>query len=85
MGERIEVATDDPEAKLERALMEEFLRRNHHSFTDLARLTPAERNRLLNRAARYADERLAEIGAPIFQYCRRSKRSFCSRSWSLQC
>ena len=63
MGERIEVATDDPEAKLERALMEEFLRRNHHSFTDLARLTPAERNRLLNRAARYADERLAEIGA----------------------
>lgn len=63
MGERIEVGTDDPEAKLERALMEEFLRRNKHSFSDLALLTPAERNRLLNRAARYADERLAEIGA----------------------
>ena len=63
MGERIEVATEDPEAKLERALMEEFLRRQHHSFTDLALLTPAERNHLLDEAARYADARLAEIGA----------------------
>ena len=63
MGERIEVATDDPEAQLERALMEGFLRRNHHSFSDLALLTPSERNHLLNQAARYADQRLAEIGA----------------------
>jgi hypothetical protein len=63
MGQRIEVATDDPEAKLERALMQEFLRRSHHSFSDLAFLTPGERNQLLDRAARYADERLAEIGA----------------------
>jgi len=63
MGERIEVAMEDPEAKLERALMEEFLRRNHHSFSDLALLTPTERNHLLNQAARYADARLAEIGA----------------------
>jgi len=63
MGERTEVATEDPEAKLERALMEEYLRRNHHSFSDLALLTPAERNHLLNHASRYACERLAEIGA----------------------
>jgi len=63
MVERIEVATEDPEAKLERALMEEFLRRNHHSFSDLVLLTPSERNHLLTLAARYADARLAEIGA----------------------
>ncbi len=63
MGERIEVATEDPEAKLERALMEEFLRRNKHSFSDLALLSPDERNRLLDQAAKYADERLAEIDA----------------------
>jgi hypothetical protein len=63
MGERIEVATEDPEAKLERALMEEFLRRRQHSFSDLALLTPSERNHLLDEAARYADARLAEIGA----------------------
>jgi hypothetical protein len=63
MGERIEVAMEDPEAKLERALMEEFLRRHQHSFSDLALLTPAERHHLLDEAARYADTRLAEIGA----------------------
>lgn len=63
MGERIEVATEDPEAKLERALMEEYLRRHNHSFSDLALLTPPERNHLLNEAAKYADTRLAEIGA----------------------
>lgn len=63
MGERIEVPTDDPEAKLERALMEEFLRRSHHTFSDLPRLTPDERRRLLDQATKYADGRLAEIGA----------------------
>jgi hypothetical protein len=63
MGERIEVAMEDPEAKLERALMEEFLRRHKHSFSDLALLTPPERNHLLGEAVRYADARLAEIGA----------------------
>jgi hypothetical protein len=63
MVERTEVAAEDPEAKLERALMEEFLRSKHRSFTDIALLTPAERNHLLDLAARYADQRLAEIGA----------------------
>jgi hypothetical protein len=63
MGERIEVQTEDPEAKLERALMEEFLRRRNHTLTDLAMLTPGERRGLLEGAAAYACERLAEIGA----------------------
>lgn len=63
MSERIEVPTEDPEAKLERALMEEYLRRKRHSFSDLALLSPAERNDLLDHASRYACERLAEIGA----------------------
>ncbi len=63
MGERIEFPTDDPEAKLERALMEEYLRRRNHSFADLPLLSPDERRRLLNAATMYADARLAEIGA----------------------
>ncbi|SRR5258708_6780030 len=63
MGERIEVQTEDPEAKLERALMEEYLRRKDHTFADLVLLSPDERRRLLREAATYAAGRLAEIGA----------------------
>ena len=63
MGERLEVPTEDPEAKLERALMEEYLRRRNHSFSDVGLLTPDERHRLLDLAAKYAAGRLAEIGA----------------------
>lgn len=63
MDERIEFPTEDPEAKLERALMEEYLRRKQHSFADLAVMSPDERRHLLQAAAGYAAGRLAEIGA----------------------
>lgn len=63
MTERFEVPCVDPESKLERALMEEFLRSKRHSFDDLHTLPEAERHRLLEAAAVYADARLAEIGA----------------------
>jgi hypothetical protein len=63
MTDRLDVpSTEDPEAKLERALMEEFLRAKHHSFADLASLDAAERQHLLEEAAIYAAGRLAEIG-----------------------
>ena len=55
--------TDDPEAKLERALMEEYLRVHRHTFDDLGSLPELERRLLFDAAAAYAARRLAEIGA----------------------
>lgn len=63
MVERIEFPMEDPEAKLERALMEEYLRQKQHTFADLAVMSPDERRHLLQNAANYAAGRLAEIGA----------------------
>jgi hypothetical protein len=63
MAERFDVPREDLEAKLERALMEEFLRSHQHSFDEIATLPDAERRHLLHDAALYAAGRLAEIGA----------------------
>ena len=63
MAERFETPREDPEAKLERAFMEEYLRIRHHSFADLGALTEPERKHLLDDAAMYAARRLADIGA----------------------
>jgi hypothetical protein len=63
MTERFEVPSEDPEGKLERALMEEYLRSKKHSFSDLHTLPETERRHLLEAAALYADKRLAEVGA----------------------
>ena len=63
MTERYEVPTEDREAKLERALMEEYLRGRQHTFADVLLLTEAERRLLMESAALYAARRLAEIGA----------------------
>jgi hypothetical protein len=63
MAERFDVPREDPEAKLEHALMEEFLRSQHHTFDEIATLPDAERRLLLRNAAIYAAGRLAEIGA----------------------
>ena len=54
---------DDPEAKLELALIEEFLSEHGSDLTSLAGLAVGERQRLLQDAAVYAARRLAEIGA----------------------
>ena len=54
---------DDPEAKLELALIEEFLSEHGSDLTTLAGLAVEERQRLLQDAAVYAARRLAEIGA----------------------
>jgi hypothetical protein len=63
MTERFDTPSEDPEAKLERALMEEYLRGWQHSFGDVFLLPDAERRHLLDDAAVYAARRLAEIGA----------------------
>jgi hypothetical protein len=63
MTERLEVPQDDREAKLEIALMEEFLRTQQHTFEDLRFLPEPERRLLYAAAALYASQRLAEIDA----------------------
>lgn len=54
---------EDHEAKLERALVDEFLRQLGHSREGLAALPADERARLLGQARAHASEKLAEIGA----------------------
>jgi hypothetical protein len=54
---------DDHEAKLELALIEEFLRSHGQDFVSLASLTDEQRERLLHDASLYASARLAEIEA----------------------
>jgi hypothetical protein len=63
MAERYDVPLSDPEAKLERALMEQYLREQGHSFADLASLPADERLKLLRDADFYAAGRMAEIQA----------------------
>jgi hypothetical protein len=53
----------DPEAKLERALLEEFLAQHGHSREDLNLLPAVERAALMAGASTYAAGRLAEINA----------------------
>jgi hypothetical protein len=52
---------DDPLAKLERALIEEFLERQGSSLSALRNLPPEEANELLRDASAYASGRLSEV------------------------
>jgi len=51
---------EDPEAALQRALMEEYLSEHGHSFEDLASFDDDDRERLMLEALAYAAMRLAE-------------------------
>ena len=51
---------DDPEAALRRALIEEYVSDQGHSFEDLAHFDAADRERLMLEAAAYAALRLCE-------------------------
>jgi hypothetical protein len=53
---------EDYEAKLERALEDEFLRQQGRTREEVARLPDAERAVILSAASTYASGRLAEIG-----------------------
>ena len=63
MHERAETALEDPEARLERALIEEFLQARGYSLATVNFRSPAEHRTLLAQAAQYAAVRLAEIDA----------------------
>ncbi|MGH9373024.1 MAG: hypothetical protein ACRD15_15995 [Vicinamibacterales bacterium] len=63
MRERAETALEDPQAKLERALIEEYLQAHGCSLASVSMKAPGERQALLVQAAQYAAERLAEIDA----------------------
>jgi hypothetical protein len=52
---------DDPLARLERALIEEFLERQGSSLSALRDLPPEQANRLLRDASAYASGRLSEV------------------------
>jgi len=54
---------DDHEAKLELALIEEYLHEHGHELKELPGLAYAERQRLLHDASIYAAGKLAEIEA----------------------
>src|SRR5205823_4480335 len=53
----------DPEAELERALIDEFLRSRGRDRASLELLPPDERQRLLQEASLYAAARLTEVEA----------------------
>ena len=54
---------EDPDARLERAFEEEYIRSRGHDPAGLAALKPEERTRLQRGASAYASERLAEVRA----------------------
>ncbi len=63
MRERAETPLEDPQAQLERALIDEFLQK-HGCTLATVNLKPApERRDLLTQASQYAAIRLAEIDA----------------------
>lgn len=63
MRERAETELQDPQGKLERALIEEYLRQHGCSLDTVSMKAPGERRRLLAEAAQHAAVRLAEIDA----------------------
>ena len=63
MRERAETPLEDPQAQLERALIDEFLQRHGCSLATVNLKPPDEREELLRQASLYAVIRLAEIDA----------------------
>jgi lambda repressor-like predicted transcriptional regulator len=63
MRERAETALEDPEARLERALIEQFLQARGESLASVATKAEPEQRALLAQAMQYAAVRLAEIDA----------------------
>ena len=63
MNQRAETSLEDPEAKLERALIEEYLQERGCSLSTIGSKPTAEQRVLLTQASQYAVGRLAEIDA----------------------
>ena len=54
---------EDPEARLERAFIDDFLRSRGHDSASIAGLSEPERQRLLQEASTYAAGKLTEVEA----------------------
>ena len=63
MSERAETPLEDPQAQLERAFIEEFLKQHGADLSTIDLKSPGEWRDLLVQAAQYAAGRLAEIDA----------------------
>ena len=63
MAHRAETPLEDPQARLERALISEYLATRGCDLTTIDSKPPAERRELLEQASLYAAVRLAEIDA----------------------
>ena len=63
MRERAEAPLEDPQAGLERAFVDEFLKARGCSLSTVGQKPIAERQALLTQATQYALGRLAEIDA----------------------
>ena len=63
MRERAETSLEDPQAHLERALIDEYLQERGLSLQTVSQRPDAERRALLKQASQYALGRLAEIDA----------------------
>ena len=63
MRERAKTALEDPNARLERALIDEFLKARGCTLSTVGQKPLGERQALLTQATQYAAGRLAEIDA----------------------
>lgn len=63
MRERAESPLEDPQARLERSLIDEFLKARGCTLSTVGQKSVTERHALLTQATQYAVERLAEIDA----------------------
>ena len=62
-AERADVAMEDPQASLERAFIEEYLKTRGHTLGSLRDLPADQVNPLLRSASLYAAIKLAEVEA----------------------
>jgi hypothetical protein len=63
MNQRAETSLEDPEARLERAFIDEYLHERGCSLSTIGTKPAAEQRALLTQASQYALGRLAEIDA----------------------
>lgn len=63
MSERAETPLEDPQARLERVFIEEFLKQHGADLSTIDLKSPGKWRDLLVQAAQYAAGRLAEIDA----------------------
>ena len=63
MRQRAETSLEDPQARLERALIEQYLQERGCSLSTMNTKSAGEQRALLSQASQYAAGRLAEIDA----------------------